>query len=231
MTLCPCVVACMVPSADSLLLQPPWALCSFGIWHAKRKLESANRTEKAEVCTQVVGITRECCCQAVPFFNVSSMHFLLAGAFSRGKSVSTSSAGLLGAFSKNALKWAKCLLFLRAVLRDGQLMCSWSEQSSPVQGVESGGGECSSVGLSGFGAHVQMGSARRREAVQHRTRELPSALLTLAWLLYKYKFTECTDSYHFFFFPPPSKFRLCLSRLSKYSNSRACCRVCFSCRI
>lgn len=113
------------------------------------------------------------------------------------------------------MKWAKCLLFLRAVLRDGQLMCSWSEQSSPVQGVESGGGGCSSVGLSGFGAHVQMGSARRREAVQHRTRELPSALLTLAWLLYKYKFTECTDSYHIFFFPSPFQIQAVLIKVEQ----------------
>lgn len=57
-----------------------------------------------------------------------------------------------------------------------------------------------------FGTHVQVGSAGHREAVQHRTRELPSALLTLAWLLYKYEYTECTNSYHYFFFllPPPN---------------------------
>lgn len=55
-------------------------------------------------------------------------------------------------------------------------------------------------GAGEFGTHVQVGSAGRREAVQHRTRELPSALLTLAWLLYKYEYTECTNSYHYFFF-------------------------------
>lgn len=95
-TLCPYVVTCMLPIADSHLLQPLWALCSFGIWHAKRKLGCASRTQKAEVCIQVVGAARgHCCCQGVPFFNVSPTHFLLAGGFYWGKSVSTSSAGLL----------------------------------------------------------------------------------------------------------------------------------------
>lgn len=55
-------------------------------------------------------------------------------------------------------------------------------------------------GAGEFGTHVQVGSAGHREAVQHRTREFPSALLTLAWLLYKYEYTECTNSYHYFFF-------------------------------
>lgn len=61
-------------------------------------------------------------------------------------------------------------------------------------------------GAGEFGTHVQVGSAGHREAVQHRTREFPSALLTLAWLLYKYEYTECTNSYHYFFFllPPPN---------------------------
>lgn len=55
-------------------------------------------------------------------------------------------------------------------------------------------------GAGEFGTHVQVGSAGHSEAVQHRTREFPSALLTLAWLLYKYEYTECTNSYHYFFF-------------------------------
>lgn len=48
-----------------------------------------------QIYRQIVGPGRGYCCQRLSFFNVSPTHCLLTGAFSQGKSVFPSPAGLL----------------------------------------------------------------------------------------------------------------------------------------
>lgn len=65
-------------------------------WDPARSWDVAAEDREEQIYRQITGPGRGRCCQRPSFFNVSPTHCLLAGAFSQGKSVFPSPAGLLG---------------------------------------------------------------------------------------------------------------------------------------
>lgn len=104
-------------------------------------------------------------------------------------------------------EWAKFLLFSRAVPLQGEEQapgsCAHGAEPSPAQGAAFLGRWQHRRAWMRLAPVFQVESAGHGEAVCCCTRELPSAQLSLAWLLFKFEFPQSTYSYPFFFFSHP----------------------------
>lgn len=91
---CPSMRGQHVPLVPTVPCSSPAGILQH--WDPARSWDVPAEDREEQIYRQITGPRRGCCCQRLSFFHVSPTHCRLAGAFSQGKSVFPSPAGLLG---------------------------------------------------------------------------------------------------------------------------------------